>query len=111
MHIIQNLVTKILRVHPEYTFDLQTMDLHLAPEPTFQYPWPMGIQSEDLSSPLLYHYPNTEGKIGCYMREFVVRKLVVYLPHSGVLPSPSPLVLSLLLILPFPCPIWGTVQL
>lgn len=33
--IIRNMVGKILRADPEYTFDSQTMDLYLAPEPTF----------------------------------------------------------------------------
>lgn len=33
--IIMNLVGKLLRAHPEYTFDSPTMDLSLAPELTF----------------------------------------------------------------------------
>lgn len=36
--IIRNLVTKVLSMHPDYVFDQQTMDLHLAAESTFLYP-------------------------------------------------------------------------
>lgn len=92
--IIRNLLTKVLRAHPDYIFDSQTLDLHLAPELTFQHPWPTGTQSEDLSSPLLYHYPNVEGQIRCYGRDIVVLELVAYPPRSGVPPSRSPLVLE-----------------
>lgn len=46
--IIRNLVKNALRVRLQYTFDSQTMDLYLSPE--------------DLSIPLLYRYPNVEGR-------------------------------------------------
>lgn len=102
--IIRNLVAKVLRVHPEYTFDSQTMDLYLAPKHTLQHPWPMGSQSEDLSSPLLYRYPNTEGQIRCYGRDFMVRKLVAYPLYSDVPLNPFPLVLEPIVDPIFPLP-------
>lgn len=92
--IIQNLVTMVLRAHPDYIFDSQTMVLHLALKPTFQYPWLIGTQSEDLSSPLLYHYPNAKAQIRCYGRDFVVPDLLAYPSLSDIPPSPSLLILE-----------------
>lgn len=60
--IIKNLVGKVLRAHLDYTFDSQTIDLYIAPELSFKNPWPTALKQR-ISGPLLYWYPNAEGKI------------------------------------------------
>ncbi|KAI5676158.1 hypothetical protein M9H77_07108 [Catharanthus roseus] len=70
-----------------------------------KHPWLTGSQSEDLSSSLLYCYPNAEGQIRCYERDFMVWELVPYPPHSSVPPSPSPLVLEPIIDPTFPLPV------
>lgn len=79
----------MLRAYPEYQFDSQTMDIHLAFESTFQHPWATSNQSEDLASSFLYYYGNTEGQIGYNGKDFMVRDVVAYPSRSGVPPSPS----------------------